>query len=366
MANILSKRARHAFDDGGNERDVPVLAHEFDSMMKLQNHHLNTGHVSCIRVLTWNVWFDSFMKNERMLSLLCESIGKWNADVMCFQEVTPEFHMVMEKSEYIKEHYVCVERARIKFYDVTMWVRSDLTILDSWAIKLPTQQGRRCLVADIDVSSRLIQCSSCRVRIGTVHLESGRSNRSERSSQLSVVLDAILSSRDAETCNGGIILTGDFNFCSSWADENDAITENSCLADVWALIRPDDEGFTEDTHKNPMLLRSKSGCEKRVRFDRIIVASPTRPSEGTADSYSTPPSSPRTPEPLISNFKELLLEKRCRCGDVSLISQNNNPFCIPTKIDLTGTNPISGLDNDIGDEVFPSDHFGLVATFLFE
>lgn len=186
-----------------------------------------------------------------------------------------------------------------------------------------------------------------------------------RSAQLDIVIDALLSSRDAQACNAGIILTGDFNFCSSWADENSAISDHPCLIDVWAALRPEDEGFTEDTCMNAMLLRSKN-CDKRVRFDRIIFASSSRPSEDITDSYATPPSSPRCAEPLLSNFKEVLTEKMRRCTDASMTSQCSCPIVIPTSIDLTGTNPISGLQYSGANEVFPSDHFGLIASFKIE
>jgi tyrosyl-DNA phosphodiesterase 2 len=96
-----------------------------------------------------------------------------------------------------------------------------------------------------------------------------------------------------------VVLLGDFNFAPDW-EENRAIPPD--YSDAWSLLRPTEPGYTEDTSINLMRLKAK-GKEKQVRFDRVL------------------------------------------CG----------PEVVPRKIDLVGSEPIPGLD-----EVWPSDHFGLV------
>jgi tyrosyl-DNA phosphodiesterase 2 len=101
-----------------------------------------------------------------------------------------------------------------------------------------------------------------------------------------------------------VVLVGDFNFAPDW-EENRAIPLEYC--DAWKVLHPGEPGYTEDTSINLMRLKAK-GKEKQVRFDRVL------------------------------------------CG----------PGVVPQKIELIGTDPIAGLD-----EVWPSDHFGLVCEVSF-
>jgi tyrosyl-DNA phosphodiesterase 2 len=78
--------------------------------------------------------------------------------------------------------------------------------------------------------------------------------------------------------------------------------------DMWPALRPDDDGFTEDTAINLMRLDAKNKT-RQVRFDRILI-------KGAAWA--------------------------------------------PATIKLLGTEPIS----DTMPRVFPSDHFGLLCRIV--
>jgi endonuclease/exonuclease/phosphatase family metal-dependent hydrolase len=106
------------------------------------------------------------------------------------------------------------------------------------------------------------------------------------------------------------VLTGDFNFCSSSLAENANLDPG--FVDLWPALRGGAPGYTEDTGVNTMLA-NKDGGDKTVRYDRILLRS---------------------------------------AGGVWK----------PRSIELLGTSPIAPASPD----VFPSDHFGLVAEIEIE
>ena len=110
-----------------------------------------------------------------------------------------------------------------------------------------------------------------------------------------------------ESLPGPSILVGDFNFCSTWPEENKNIPPS--FTDVWAKLRPNENGWTEDTFINIMRYNQKNE-HKQVRFDRTLFHSP------------------------------------------------GNSKWQPNSIDMLGTDPVSGLK-----DIWPSDHFGLLNTF---
>jgi len=102
------------------------------------------------------------------------------------------------------------------------------------------------------------------------------------------------------------VLTGDFNFCSSWAAENANLDPD--FVDLWPALRGRAPGYSEDTDVNVMLRNVKAN-EKQVRFDRVLLRSAGGPWR-------------------------------------------------PRPIELLGMGPIAAGSPD----VFPSDHFGLAAV----
>lgn len=124
------------------------------------------------------------------------------------------------------------------------------------------------------------------------HLESGKAASRLRARQLGRIFGSL---RRAENA----VVLGDFNLRDA---EDGRIAEP--YLDLWPALRPHDDGFTEDTTINLMRLDSKNK-QRQVRFDRVLL----KGGGWTA-----------------------------------------------TKIDLLGTEPISGALP----RVFPSDHFGVL------
>lgn len=139
--------------------------------------------------------------------------------------------------------------------------------------------------------------------VGVVHLESTKFQGATREDQMRVIFPILENGPHA-------FLMGDFNFCAIRDVENRALDPR--YRDAWAALRPDDPGYTEDTERNIMrLLQTEK--PKRARFDRVLVRS----------------ASPGW-----------------RAEDIRLL----------------GTEPI---DPRLP-KVFPSDHFGVWARFLWD
>jgi tyrosyl-DNA phosphodiesterase 2 len=105
-------------------------------------------------------------------------------------------------------------------------------------------------------------------------------------------------------------LCGDFNFCSTWPEENQNIPPD--FRDLWPILHPNEPGWTEDTAINIMRYEMKHS-HKQVRFDRVLLFAS---------------------EPV------------------------NNRF-VPEFMELVGTEHIPN-----NGAVWPSDHFGLFTRFV--
>jgi alkylated DNA repair dioxygenase AlkB len=209
---------------------------------------------------------------------------------------------MLENLEFTRD-YMSVEPHDLPhFYDVSIWVHRTLTVTAVTSLPLPSCMDRRALVVDVVLSTGAV------VRVQTTHLESKKPNWELRAKQLEVLLPIV----KAPTIPA--IVVGDFNFCSSWPEENEVIEQDLRVIDVWPALRGETAGFTEDSVVNSMMLKAKRGKHKQVRFDRILLVNP----DGVA---------PTT-------------------------------VLIPASIKLLGTTPLAGKAG-----IFPSDHFGLVATF---
>lgn len=137
---------------------------------------------------------------------------------------------------------------------------------------------------------------------GSVHLESKKEAAGLRAVQMKTVFPAM-------TARDNAVLMGDFNFCGTWKDENDRIDPS--FIDVWPYLYPDDPGYSEDTEINVMRLKAK-GKNKKVRFDRLLLRNRSAKWRWT-----------------------------------------------PERMEILGKEPVSPETPHI----FPSDHFGLVASF---
>jgi tyrosyl-DNA phosphodiesterase 2 len=237
-----------------------------------------------LTVTTFNVWFDSYFADQRYRAI-AQLLSREMPDVMVFQEITPAALSVLLAQPWVRERYrsAAVVGSRAGNYGQLMLSRLPTSRVTY--TRLPTRLSRGFLKAEFTVNGRLLVVCS-------VHLESGKRNVRLRGRQLRRMFRALRSAEDA-------VVLGDFNMRDS---------ENGRIAppyhDVWPMLRPQDDGFTEDTAINHMRYDSKPK-HRQVRFDRVLL---------------------------------------------------KGPAWGATSIDLLGTEAISGTHP----RVFPSDHFGVI------
>lgn len=180
-----------------------------------------------LKVMTWNVWFLQIHYNTRMQYILDTTLNIL-PDVVCFQEVLPDFAAMIHSNAVVKEHYE-VSPFNITTYGVLTLVKSVHKPMFE-TFEFPTNMGRELLRALCTVNGK-------RFVVGNVHLESLNS-QSTRAKQLKVC-NQHLSGFDSA------LLVGDFNFCSerNYYDIVGIPLDNQALAahipsftDTWPLL----------------------------------------------------------------------------------------------------------------------------------
>ena len=203
-----------------------------------------------LTLTTFNVWFDTYFADQRYRAI-ARLLARDMPDVMVFQEITDGALSIFLSQPWIREHYqsAAVVGGRIGNYGMLMLSR--LPTARVTYTRLPTRLSRGFLKAEFTVNGKpLVVCS--------VHLESGKRNVRLRGRQLRRLFRALRSADDA-------VVLGDFNMRDT---ENARITPP--YRDVWPALRPDDDGFTEDTAINHMRYDSKPK-HRQVRFDRVLL-----------------------------------------------------------------------------------------------
>lgn len=147
-----------------------------------------------------------------------------------------------------------------------------------------------------------IQFGTHKISINNVHLHSGKEHSSFRIAQLETIFNIL----SAQEKSDNTLITGDFNFGDNWSENSVLDSAPMPLTDIWKHLKENDPGYTEDSVVNKMRFNVK-GCHKQERFDRILIQ---------------------------SNIMN--------ATDIRLIGQ--------TPIDREG-------------QIWPSDHFGLLASF---
>ncbi|WP_173007874.1 endonuclease/exonuclease/phosphatase family protein [Mycolicibacterium sp. P1-18] len=201
-------------------------------------------------VATFNVWFSDFHAEERFRAI-ADVLSRKVPDVMVFQEVTPAALEILLAQPWIRVRY---RRAEVTGGDVGnygMLMLSRLPISNVTYTRVPTNLARGFLTAELDTGGQPLT-------VVGLHLESGKAAARLRTRQLGRVFGALRRTENA-------VVLGDFNMRDA---ENDRI--GPPYRDLWPLLRPDDDGFTEDTTINLMRLDSKNK-QRHVRFDRVLL-----------------------------------------------------------------------------------------------
>lgn len=266
-----------------------------------------------ITVLTWNIWFDSYKFLERNREIL-NIVEAADPDIVCLQEVTKDFIVKCLSSWKYLSEYICsdnLDGSSIGHYDVMMLCKKKFRASFE-RVPFPTSMGRDLLF------SRLFED---KLAVGTVHLESLNSH-DVREEQMEIC-------RRALGKYPSVILCGDFNFCSYRNyDIRKVPLENDSLAriltgyvDVWPFLNPREKGYTFNSDINCNILQSEV-----MRYDRILFR------QESTRSCVLEPRSIR----IIGDHP--IVDEASECRDRFSTPPRSKP-------------------------VFPSDHFGLIASF---
>ncbi len=203
-----------------------------------------------LALTTYNVWNDPKHASARYLAIT-ELLAHRKPDVMVFQEITPAALDVLLAEHWVRDGYqrAAVVGGKAGAYGMLMLSRVPVSrVTYTW---LPTRQSRGFLRADLML--RGIPTVVC-----CIHLDSGKTSARRRRWQLRRIFRALRTAEDA-------VVLGDFNMRDA---ENSRISAPYC--DVWLELRPDEDGFTEDTSINLMRYDMKDR-HRHVRFDRVLL-----------------------------------------------------------------------------------------------
>lgn len=202
-----------------------------------------------VRLVTWNAWFGGHMFEDRCDALLAD-LERRRPDVIALQEVTQALLRALLGAPWIRAGYHASQR-EVTSYDVV--ILSRLPIRRLAEVELPTEMGRRLLVAEL----------ACGLAVATVHLESTREEAQARAAQLRIIQPVLERYPD-------VVLVGDMNFQPDDPVEN-AVLDPS-FVDTWPVLRPGEPGYTVDTDVNTMRLQVRS-TPTHKRIDRVFLRS---------------------------------------------------------------------------------------------
>jgi tyrosyl-DNA phosphodiesterase 2 len=207
-----------------------------------------------VSLLTWNVWFGLDRPHRRWTELL-STVRRLRPHVIAFQEVTEPFLSMLRKEAWVRKTYSISDPRGESIGAYGNLILSSSPLREVETHTLLSDMDRKAVVGHTTVAG-------LDWAIASLHLDSFEEAAEIRGRQLKQVVGLMAPFPNT-------VLLGDFNFCSSWKQENDRIPPD--YVDLWSATRSE-PGFTVDTDSNSMRLRHKEQ-EKRVRFDRILVRS---------------------------------------------------------------------------------------------
>uniref|UniRef100_J3KVA5 RanBP2-type domain-containing protein n=1 Tax=Oryza brachyantha TaxID=4533 RepID=J3KVA5_ORYBR len=236
-------------DDGGEDRAAEKKASSEIILDK-----------KTFKIMTYNVWFREDLELRRRMDALGDLIKNHNPDLICFQEVTPNIYLLLQKSDWWQEYqcslsnnmatqrpYYCMQMSKlpVEYFDCTPFSNSIM--------------GRELSVAHVNTGGAV------KLVLATSHLESpcpgppswDQMYSKERVAQANESLKILGSFRNAIFC-------GDMN----WDEKGDGpFPLPDGWTDAWVQLKPDDDGWTYDTKANSMLSANR---KMQKRLDRFL------------------------------------------------------------------------------------------------
>eukprot|EP00039_Didymoeca_costata_P015568 m.267873 g.267873 ORF g.267873 m.267873 type:complete len:296 (-) comp16251_c0_seq5:301-1188(-) len=199
-----------------------------------------------LKVMTYNVWFDSSNRERRFHEILT-MLDAENVHVACLQEMCAQTVQLVKESSIVREKYFITNPDKVlceNWYGTITLVKNGLPVstvatYNSYHSRLGRGLTTIALMPGMKIGEKVL---SGPLAIGNTHLESPVNgvtarDRSEQLYKAQKVLD----------CAPTHILVGDFNFTSE--SETRTLFEVH-LTDVWRELRGDLAGITYDSKNN--------------------------------------------------------------------------------------------------------------------
>jgi tyrosyl-DNA phosphodiesterase 2 len=199
--------------------------------------------------ITYNVWFEQVNFSNRLKSLF-DILANYSPDFICLQEVTEPFLKELINKDFIRDNY-CFSGNFRGGYDVLMLSKYNVSFYDQ---SFRSRMGRNLLLTEINHSFDNEKFSN--IIIATSHFES-LNNANFRKDQLAVSFEILNKSENA-------FLMGDFNFDSSWKNEEANINEN--FKDCWFELRDKNKLNDEDRFTMPATSQFSAWRPDRILF----------------------------------------------------------------------------------------------------
>ncbi|KAL2244940.1 UNVERIFIED_CONTAM: hypothetical protein Sindi_2762200 [Sesamum indicum] len=212
------------------------------------------------KFLSYNVWFREDLEMHKRMKALGDLIESHSPDVMCFQEVTPSFYGIFQKSSWWKR-YCCSIPDETAFPGAYFCMQLSKLPVKSYSCKPfhNSIMGRELCVAEVEVQPGITMV------IATSHLESPCPAPPTWDQMFSKerVAQATEAVRFLEK-NQNVIFCGDMN----WDDKLDGpFPLLDGWVDAWTELRPGEVGWTYDTKSNKMLSGNRT---LQKRLDRFV------------------------------------------------------------------------------------------------
>lgn len=242
---------------GGHELEWKRFDTNKEDWLAAASNQTLTDKPDTFKLISFNVWFSQHRQLSRTQALV-RIIEEEDASCVCLQEATARLLRILLESEYIQK---------------TFWVSSNIrefTSLntdvgyDSFMLCKPRFAGQliRYRLTSRYGRKLLLNITPCGFGVATVHLESTKTGGANRAQQMGEIYDLL----DENNCENALFC-GDLNHCPSLGEQHLRLDVSR---DVWPLLHPDEEGWTENEEINGML-KAKSGLHPLVRFDRIVL-----------------------------------------------------------------------------------------------
>ncbi len=202
------------------------------------------GRSATFTLMTFNVWFAQHRQVSRAEELL-RVVKREKPDAVCLQEATVRFLKVFLADDYIRQTYLASSNVEA-FGEL-----NEASGYDSFMLCRPWCAGELRRYRLVSKFARCFYINVCKqFAVGTIHLESLVDNARNRALQMEQIYSLLQELGVADKT----FFCGDLNHCTSLGEDH--LRPSSI--DVWPLLRPKEEGWTEDPRVNHMLA-SKPG-----------------------------------------------------------------------------------------------------------